>query len=163
MVSQRPMRMFESPLLLVFLLLTAGGLAVAYRNVDAESAAPAIPGYDWSQHANVLLLTEPSDACNSCGLSLSDWALAGIAHKLDVVVVTQRPVAESRELLLLKKQLSPSRFFTATTSSPQIFERFSPHDKTGAALIRNGRIVHQAEGAMPDESFWNLIQKEVKP
>ncbi|MDF2440729.1 MAG: hypothetical protein JWN98_1713 [Abditibacteriota bacterium] len=162
MVSRRPMRMFESPLLLVFLLLTATGLAVAYRSVDAESAAPDIPGYDWSRHANVLLLTEPTNACNSCGLPLSDWVLAGIAHKLDVVVVTQRPVAESRELLLLQKQLSPSRFFATTASQPQIFERFSPHDKTGAVLIRDGRIVHHAEGGMPDESFWNLSQKEVK-
>lgn len=161
-MTSRPVRILESPLLLVFLLLTAGGLAVAYRSVDAENAAPDIPGYDWSRHANALLLTEPSDACNSCGLPLSDWVVAGIAHKLDVVVVIQRPVAESREMQLLRKQLTPSRFFAVSASSPQIFERFSPHGKTGVALIRNGRIVHQAEGAMPDESFWNQGQKEVK-
>lgn len=143
-------RILGSPLL--FVLLLAGTSAVAFLWYEAEAAqrAPAIAGYDWGMHQNVLLISYPPDDCG-CGASVSEMVEAGLKNDLDVLVIASSP---SMELSEVKRVFPSPRVTFATNVNTQIVRRFSPRDKIASIRIQNGRITRQVAGAFLPDSFF---------
>lgn len=151
-------RILSSPLLLVCLLVAASFLATALYNADAETRAPRIASYDWSQHRDVLLIVYPlAGSCSTCNLSVAGWTEKGFAYSLDVLIVAAQPNSELREL---RNALPHKSLSIITNAEPALIKRFSSGDKIGGVRIRNGRILGQQPGGSPSEQF--LAQKEVK-
>ncbi len=150
----RPTRwsLLSSPYLLVLLLLTASALATVATRRWTAGRAPSIPGFNWSQHPNSLLLATPlADACSTCNLSLAGWATLGFQSGFDVVVVAARPTIE---LKALRKQFPQARLSIVTDVAEATIKRFSQGDKIGGVLIRQGRILRQQRGGTPPASFF---------
>lgn len=115
------------------------------------TVAPEFPAYPWQAHPNTLLVCYRPDC--GCGISGSQWALEGIAHRIDVLIVFDKPY---EEIEALTKQYPQAHLTLLKETRPEIIQQLSPNKKTTATLIRNGRIVRQASGRF---DFMRFVQQ----
>lgn len=142
----------DSRLVFVGLLLSAGLLAFSLYSANAASAPPPIPGYNWVQHSDALLIAVPPDDCG-CGQSLGEWISNGTSRRLDVLIVSAKP---NPDLDTLKKAGFPSgRVAIHTNITPSLIQKLSPNGQTTVLRIQNGRIQRRFAGGVPPKSFWN--------
>ena len=148
----RVKRILDSYVLLSFLLLLSGTFSYALYKQHTATYAPAIEGYDWTQHPEALLIVYPlADSCNTCGLSTTGWINRGLKHRLNVLVIA----TNSNQILdQIKKEYRSSQVRVITTHE-DVIRQFSSGDKIGALRIRMGRILKQQQGGVPPASFFS--------
>lgn len=133
----------------VVLSACAIGFSTAWSRKRAELVAPIVPGYSWQQHPNAVLLTYPIDDCGC--VHLDDVVSAATKQGADVVVAS---VGSQEMLDKVKAQFSKRDLHIYVGADPKLIARFSPRHKLGMVHIVDGQIVAQAEGGMPDVSFF---------
>ena len=146
--------LFGSPLLFLCLSATTVALAVKlallYTTLHAALAAPAIPGWNWENHPNTLLIAYKATTCG-CGAHLTDVISQGVQHHADVVVVAS--AADARDASLAPVR-ADRRVQILSGISPQTLSRLLPKGGTAILNVQHGRITRRITGSVvPDDFF----------
>lgn len=145
-------RWLDSPVLLAILVGTTVALAFAWQKSESKDIAPNIPGYSWSEHPDVALISYQSSCC---GISQDDWVTTALKHKGDVLVLSSKPHPEVQRLAQVAKH---SRFQTIVIDNEEIHKFWSPNNFMGAARIVNGRVLARSEGGIPPSFLFQPLE-----
>jgi hypothetical protein len=153
MKDSRLARWKDSPLLLFCLLVAAAFLAGTWQRAQAKLSPPAVPGYDWAQHPRALLIAYPPDDC-ACGNSPVEWAQAGLAHGMDVVVLTTPSRRKSvREEVQRLQRIESPRLHIVSNFDASRLRQMAPARSSRVTYIENGWIAGSAQGDVSRADF----------
>ena len=150
MTASKASRFLDSPLLLVCLILFTGLLAVKAYTLYAASNAPAFRGWDWSRHPQTLLVAYPSPSCG-CGPTVPAAVRQGLAHHLDVLVVTD---LTGKDAAALTTGLPDTHVHLIAEIGQSFMHRLSPNGKTALKMVRQGRVTRILTGGVIPDGFF---------
>ena len=114
-------------------------------------AAPAIKGWDWSDHPNTMLIAYRSSTCG-CGAHLSGAISEAAGHDAQVLVIAS---ASDKNDTGLAGIAADPRTHLITGVPDADLRRLSPLGRTAILNIRHGRITHQITGSVLPEDFFH--------
>ena len=137
---------------IVFLCLTAVTAVLVAKLVllYTSMAAPAIHGWNWSDHPNTLLIAYRASTCG-CGAHLADAVSQGVQHHAEVLVVASAADAGSTGLAAVRADRHV-RLLSGVSS--QTLLSLLPTGGTAILNVQHGRITHRITGSvLPDDFF----------
>jgi hypothetical protein len=137
---------------ITFLCLAAATLALAVKFALLYTAlsAPAIPGWNWGDHPNTVLIAYRAASCG-CGAHLTDAVSQGEQHHADVLVVASAADANSAGLAPVR---ADRRVRLISGIPSRTLLRLLPTGGTAVLNVQHGRIMHHITGSvLPDDFF----------
>ena len=150
-LGQRLARFVESPFLFICLAGATLALGVKLALLYAALSAPAIPGWNWSEHPNTLLIAYRASTCG-CGAHLSGAISQAANHHAEVLVVAS---ASDKADAGLAGITADPRTRLITGVGEKDLRRLSPLGRTAILSIQHGRISHQITGSVLPDDFFN--------
>lgn len=151
-MKNRSFSPWNSPLFSACLVCACAALLLAMRGQQSREIAPNVAGYNWKQHPNTLLIIQRAASSCGCTPKLSELALTGLSHDLDVLVVANPQAGEGEALK--RAALSP-RVSIVMPIPPELLKRFCPQQQELVMVrVRDGRITRTAQDGLPSESFF---------
>ena len=114
---------------------------------------PSLNGYSWADHPNAIVILQRAGSNCGCSPKISEMALTGLSHGLDVLVVSDKEAGEAPALK--KANLSPSISVVMPLSLKLKQRFFSQKQEMVMVRVRNGKIAKVVQNGVPAESFFN--------
>lgn len=113
---------------------------------------PYLASYSWAAHPNAVVILQRAKSNCGCTPTISDMAMTGLSHGLDVLVVANAEAGEAPSLQKanLSKSVSVVMPLTADWS-----DRFFPKQQDLVMVrVHDGKIVKVVQNGVPPESFF---------
>jgi len=139
-----------SPITFLCLAAVTVALTAKLALLYTALAAPAIQGWNWSDHPNTLLIAYRASTCG-CGAHLSEAISQGTQHHADVLVVASAADTGDASLAPVR---ADRRVRVLSGISPQTLSRLLPKGGTAILNVQHGRITRRITGSvLPDDFF----------
>ena len=143
---------FLQPLLSVVLLAVCAACAFTIFRQQKGERVPRLDSYSWTAHPDAIVILQRSKSNCGCIPSLSDMALTGLSHGLDVLVMANAEAGEAPALR--KANLSKSVSVVMPLAANWNDRFFSKQQDLVMVRVHNGKIVKVVQNGVPPESFF---------
>ena len=137
---------------ITFLCLTGATVALGVKLalLYAALSAPLIPGWNWGDHPNTLLIAYKASTCG-CGAHFTDAVSQGEQHHADVLVVASAADANSAGFAQVR---TDRRIHLISSVSSRTLLRLLPNGGTAILNVQHRRITRRITGSiLPDDFF----------
>ena len=143
---------YLQPLLSAVLIAVCAICAFTIMRQQQGEEVPQLNSYSWAAHPNAIVILQRAKSNCGCTASLSDMALTGLSHGLDVLVIANAEAGEAPELRRANLSKSVS---VVMPLAPNWSDRFFAQ-KQDLVMVRvhNGKIVKVVQNGVPPESFF---------
>ena len=146
-------RYFLQPLLSVVLIAVCAACAFTIFRQQQGERVPRLDSYSWAAHPNAIVILQRAKSNCGCTPSLSEMALTGLSHGLDVLVMANAEAGEAPALRKANLSKSVSVVMPLATNWNDRF--FAQKQDLVMVRVRNGKIVKVVQNGVPPESFFN--------
>ncbi|PQV62504.1 hypothetical protein B1R32_13117 [Abditibacterium utsteinense] len=146
------MKRLLQPLLSLALVAVCVSFALGLIRQSRRENMLSIPTYSWDAHPNAIVILQRSSSNCGCTPKISEMAMTGLSHGLDVLVMANADAGEAPALQKANLSKSISVVMPLSTAWK---DRFFPQKQDLVMVrVRNGKVIKVVQNGVPPESFF---------